>query len=147
MKTALSALALAAICAGAAPASSPVFTARFEAPSQICDLQLFEPRLVALANPAEAASWSLSVDAPGLVNQQSGPVTGPSPRLRPVTRLFMGGIMVADGQLYGGSFTMPRPFHAELTVFDADGVEICRDVIDLPARPPLGARGWSERPR
>jgi hypothetical protein len=31
-------------------------TASFDAPlDQTCDLQLFEPRLVALANPAEAA--------------------------------------------------------------------------------------------
>jgi hypothetical protein len=147
MKTALSALALAAVCASAAPALSPVFTASFDAPSQTCDLQLFEPRLVALANPAEAASWSLSVEAPGFVNQQSGPVTGPSSRLRPVTRLLMGGFAVADGQVYGGSSTMPRPFYAELTVFDADGVAICSDVIDLPERSPLGAQGWSGRPR
>lgn len=147
MKTALSALALAAVCASAAPASSPVFTASFDPPSQTCDLQLFEPRLVALANPAEAASWSLSVDAPGFVNQQSGPVSGRPGRLRPVTRLFMGGIAVADGQVYGGSFAMPRPLHAELTVFDVEGAAICRDVIDLPARPLFRGQGLSGPPR
>ncbi len=145
MKYALSALALALASTGAALAYSPqiaapnsvapaqpAYVASFQPRSTTCDLQLFEPRLVALANPAEADSWSLSVEAPGFVNQQSGPVAGPYSRLRPVSRLYMGGMGYQDGQVFGGSPQMPRPFHAELNVYDVDGALVCRDVIDLP---------------
>ena len=156
MKHALSALTLAIMGAGAVLAnppqtvSQPAYTASYRAPAQTCELRLNEPRLVALANPAQAASWSLSIDAAGFVNQQSGPVTGDSSRLRPVTRLFMGGIGIASpggGQFYGGSPSLPRPFYAELTVFDGTGAAICRDVIDLPQRPAFGSQRLSAGPR
>jgi hypothetical protein len=36
---------------------------------------------------------------------------------------------------------MPRPFYAELTVFDVPTASrLCSDVIDLPERSPLGAQ-------
>lgn len=143
MKYAVSAIALAVAGASAALACTPqlnsnpvapappAYVASLDLPSTTCDLQLFEPRLVALANPAEASSWTLAIDAPGFVNEQSGPVSGPHNRLKPVTRLMMGGIAYG-GQVYGGSPSMPRPFYAELNVYDLDGELVCRDVIDLP---------------
>jgi hypothetical protein len=145
MKYALSALVLATVGAGAAlaqaaqlappSASGPTYVASFQAPSNTCRLQLFEPRLVVLANPSEADSWSLSIETPDFINQQSGPVMGLENRLKPVSRLMMGGIGVQSTQgatIYGGSPRMPRPFRAELNVFDLDGELVCRDLIDLP---------------
>ena len=148
MKYAIPALTLVIAGAGAALASTPqlsapgpvapsqpAYVASFEPRSNTCDLQLFEPRLVALANPVEADSWSLSVETPDFYNQQSGPVSGTRNRLQPVSRLMMGGIGVQSdrgGQFFGGSPSMPRPFHAELNVYDVAGQLVCRDVIDLP---------------
>ena len=148
MKYTVSALVLAIASAGAAVAyapqlaapiavapAQPAYVATLQPRSFVCDLQLFEPSLVARANPARADSWTLSIDAPGFVNSQSGPVSGLRNQLKPVTRLYMGGIgvqSVAGGQFYGGSPTMPHPFYAELNVYDVDGELVCRDVIDLP---------------
>ncbi len=155
MKYALPALTLAiagaSACLASAPSDrapglrspvQPVPMASFQPRSTICDLQLSGPRLVALANPAEADSWSLTVEAPDLYNQQSGPVTGAGTQLKPLTTIVMedNPVSIEEGVMVMGDPMLPRPFDAELRAFDGRGALICRDVIRLPELDPPASR-------
>ena len=147
MKYAIPALTLVIAGAGAALASSPQLTppglgspsqpgyvASYQPRSNTCDIQIFEPRLVAMANPSHASRWSLTVETPSFYNQQSGPVAGARNQLKPVTTLVMGGNSVSrqEGVMVIGDPMLERPFDAELRVFDASGDLICRDIVHLP---------------
>ncbi|MCP2677925.1 hypothetical protein NHF45_00065 [Maricaulaceae bacterium NA33B04] len=147
MKYAISVLTLAIAGAGAALAASPQLTppgpvspsqpgyvANIQPRSNTCDIQLFEPRLVAMANPAQASSWSLTVETPSFYNQQSGPIGGTRNLMKPVTTIVMGGNSVSreEGVMVIGDPMLERPFDAELRVFDVNGELVCRDTVHLP---------------
>ncbi|XBQ16412.1 MAG: hypothetical protein ABL308_00700 [Oceanicaulis sp.] len=121
--------ALGAVALADPPSAPPTFEP--EAPG-LCQLSFHRDTVLASAASVNAAEWFLSVRAPGMRAEQSGPLYGDTVQLDPLSRIVVrhdAPLGDHPGARGPGGARGDGPIRAALELRDLDGRVVCTDSL------------------